>query len=133
MKLTCSCMSNMISIISRHNKTLLDNRAESNYAITPCNCRIKANCSLEGRCRQSSIVHKATITSGDAARHYYSCSETEFKDRCYIHKQSFKYRHKSDSTELSKAVWRAKDTGEDQVLNGAVWYALQIRAYQPGA
>ena len=41
------CMPNMALITSTHSKTLLDNRAESNYATPPRNCRNKANCPLE--------------------------------------------------------------------------------------
>ena len=119
-KVSYSCMLNRASIISRHNKILLDNRAKSNCTIPPGNCRDKANCPLEGRCRQSFIVYKAAITSGGAAKHYHSCSETEFKAGFCNHNQSFKYRHKSNSTELSKAVWQAKDAGEDPNMKGNI-------------
>ena len=112
-KVSYSCMPNMASIISRHYKTLLVNRDECNYAIRSCNYKNKASCPLEGMYGQSSIVYKAATTSGGAARHYYGCSETEFKARFYNHNQSFKYRHKNNSIELSKAVWRAKDAGKD--------------------
>ena len=114
----------MASIISRQNKTLLDNRAKPNYTTPPCSCKNKANCRLEGRCRPGSIASKAAITSEGATRHYYGCSETEFKARFYNHNQSFKYRHKSNSTEPSKAVWQAKDAGEITALNGALWHTL---------
>ena len=121
----------MASIISRHSKILLDNRATPNCAKPLCNCRNKANCPLEGRCRQSSIGYKAAITSGGAGKHYYGCSEREFKARFYNHNQNFKYRHKSNSTELSKAVWRGKYAGEDPSIN---WSIMPHPApYQPSA
>ena len=34
--------------------------------------------------------------------------------------QSFEYRHKSNLTELSKAVWRAKDAGEDPIIRWSI-------------
>ena len=130
-KVNYSCMSNMASIISRHNKTLLDKRAKSNYTIQFYNCRNKANFPLEGRCCQSSVVYKAAITSGGAAKHYYRCSETEFKARFYNQNQSFKSRQKSNSTELSKAVWRAKNASEDPSFK---WSTIAHPApYQPSA
>ena len=104
-KMSYSLMPKMASIIFSHNKTLLDNRAEPNYPIPQCHCRNKAICPLEGRCRQSFIVYKAAVTLGGASRHYYGCRETEFKVRFYNHNQGFKYRHKINSTELSKTIW----------------------------
>ena len=95
------------------------------------NYRNKASCPLEGMCRQSSIVYKAAITSEGAARHYYGCSETEFKARFYNHNQSFKYRHKNNSIELSKAVWRAKDAGKDPSIKWS--FTAHSAPYQPGA
>ena len=44
-----------------------------------CNCWNKANYLLEGKCCESSIMCKATLKSNGTARHYYGCSETEFK------------------------------------------------------
>ena len=102
-KVSCSCMPNRASFLSRHNETLPDNRAQSNYAIPSCDCRNKVNSPLEKRCRQSSIVYKAAITSGGAATHYYGCSKTEFKIRFYNRNHSFTYHHKSNSIELLKA------------------------------
>ena len=113
-------MPNVTSITSKHNKSLLDNRAKPNCTIPPCNCRNKANCPLEGRCRQSSIVYKVAITSGGAARRYYGCGEAELKARFYNHNHSCKYHHKSNSTELSKAVWRAKDAGKDPSIKRSI-------------
>ena len=75
----------------------------------PCNCRNKANYPLEGICRESSIIYNATLKSNGIARHYYGCSETEFKTRFNCHKQSLVHRRKRNATELSKAVWNAKD------------------------
>ena len=130
-KVSYSCMSNVASIISRHNKTLLDNRAKPNCAIPQCNCRKKANCPMERRCRQSSIVYKAAITSAGASKHYYGCSETEFKVRFYNHNQIFKYRHISNLTELLKAIWPAKDAGEDPSTKWSIM--AHPASYQPGA
>ena len=53
--------------------------------------------------------YKACLTSDNAAKNYYGCCKTELKARFYNHKQSFKYRRKSNDTELSKAFWQAKD------------------------
>ena len=83
-------MPNMAAIISRHNKKLLSNKAESACITPPCNCRNKTSCPLKGTCtcRESSIIYKAALKSGNVEKHYYGCSETEFKTRFYNHKAS---------------------------------------------
>ena len=68
---------------------------------------------------RSSIIYKATLKSSGIIRHYYGCSETAFKTRFNNHKQSFAHRHKRNATELSKAVWNAKDAGKIPPSNGA--------------
>ena len=78
-------MPNMAAIISKHNKALLAQRTEPANTVPPCNCRAKTNCPMKGLCRESSIIYKATLTSDDIAKNYYSRSKTEFKTRFYNH------------------------------------------------
>ena len=85
------------------------NRVRTVGTTPPCNCRNKANYLLEGKCCESSIIYKATLKSNGTARHYYGCSETEFKTRFNNHKQNLVHQRKRNATELSKAVWNAKD------------------------
>ena len=106
-------------------------RADFRRTTPPCNCRNKANCPLEGKCRKSSIINKATMKSTGITRHYYGCSETEFKTRFNNHKQSLAHRHKRNSTELSKAVWNAKDAGTNPCIEWSI--AAKTSPYQPGA
>ena len=124
-------MPNMAAIISKHNKIALQNRAVFRRTTTPCNCRNKANCPLEGKCCESSIIYKAALKSNGIARHYYGCSETEFKTRFNNHKQSLVHRHKRNATELSKAVWNAKDAGTNLSIEWSI--AAKTNPYQPGA
>ena len=108
-KVSYSCMPNMAAIISKQSKIALQSRADPHRTTPPCNCRNKANYPLEGKRCKSSIVYKVTVKSNGIARHCYGCSETEFKTRFNNHKQSLVHRHKRNATELSKAVWNAKD------------------------
>ena len=124
-------MSNMAAIVSKHNKIALQNRAVFRRTTPPCNCRNKANCPLEGKCHESSIIYKATLKSNGTARHYYGCSETEFKTRFNNHKQSLVHRHKRNATELSKAVWNAKDAGTNPSIEWSI--AAKTNPYQSGA
>ena len=121
----------MAAIISKHNKIALQNRANSRRTTPPCNRRNTANCPLEGKCRESSIIYKATLKSNGIARHYYGCSETEFKTRFNNHKQCLEHRHKRNATEPSKAVWNARDAGTNPSIEWSI--AANTNPYQPGA
>ena len=50
-KVSYSCMLNMATIISRHNKIVLSNKTTANSTTPRCNCRNKVSCPLEGQCR----------------------------------------------------------------------------------
>ena len=54
MKISYSCMPNMAAILSRHDKTVLASKNANVHP--PCNCRGKAECSLNGNCRKKAIV-----------------------------------------------------------------------------
>ena len=101
------------------------------YTTPPCNCRNKVNCPLEGKCREISIIYKATRKSNGIITYYYGCSGTVFKTRFNNHKQSFVHRHKRNATELSKAVWNAKDAGTNPIIKRSI--AAETSPYQPTA
>ena len=128
-KVSYSCMPNMAAIISKRNKIALQNRANSRRTTPPSNCRNKANCPLEGKCRESSIIYKTALKSNGIARHYYGCSETKFKTLFNNHKQSLLHRHKRNATELSKAVWNAKDAGSNLSIKWSI--TAKTNSYQP--
>ena len=93
----------------------VDNNAVDNNinhtTTPPCNCRKKNECPLDGRCRINSIVYDATISVGNTTKHYYGCTEKEFKIRYYNHRNSFKDSKKRQATALSNAFWTAKEKG----------------------
>ena len=110
-KLSYSCMPNVAAITSSHNKELLREKTAESDPL-PYNCRDKSNCFLNGRCREKSLVYKATVhVNNNNAVMYYGLCKTEFKSRYYNHLQSFKQQHKASATELSKHIWRCKDAG----------------------
>ena len=59
-----------------------------------------------------------------------SC-ETEFKISCSNHKQSFKFENKKHATELSKAVWNAKDGRETPLIEWSI--VKRVPPYQCGS
>ena len=62
---------------------------------------------------------------------YYGSCETEFKIRYNNHKQSFKFENKKHATELSKAVWNAKDAGETPLIEWSI--VKRVPPYQCGS
>ena len=122
-------MPNMANIIKNHNTKILNRSPETNEL--PCNCRIKSECPLNGKCRTKSIVYKASIAATNLpAKHYFGLCETEFKTRFYNHRQSFKDRKKMNATELSKAVWNLKDKGIEPAITWSI--VCKAAAYKCG-
>lgn len=119
-KLSYSCLPNIGTIITNHNKKLLVKHQEKTTTTPPCNCKNKSCCPLQGACREKSLVYQATIQSGSDTKLYYGSCSTEFKKRFYNHNQSFVHSHKRNATELSKAVWRAKDKGDIPTIKWAI-------------
>ena len=130
-KVSYSCIPNMATIISSHNKNLLGNKQEPKTTIPPCYCCNSANCPLNGECREKPVIYKASITSHGSSKQYIECTETEFKTSYYNHTHSFRYREKRNATELSKAFWNAKDSGHEPIIKRSI--ADRATAYQTGS
>ena len=58
-KISYSCMRNISSIISSHNKVLLSEKD----VVYGCNCRKKNTCPLENKCLTPKVVYRAEITN----------------------------------------------------------------------
>ena len=118
----------MQAIINRHNKTLLAKNGKTNTTSSKtCNCRVKADCPLQGNCLVESIVYQATLESSDGPKTY----STTFKARFYNHNQLFKHPKKRHATELSKAVWKEKDRGLSPKITWQI--TKQASAFSSGA
>ena len=76
-------MENMGSIISSHNKQVLQFRNE-NYG---SNCRKNESCSLDNKCLTPIIIYYAQITNNTNDEHktYLGAAETSFKERYSNH------------------------------------------------
>ena len=131
-KMSYSCMPNIGDISSLHNKAILQQSdKKTKDEDKQCNCRDRNTCLLEGSCKKGPIVYKATLTSQNKPMVYYGSCETEFKITCNNRKQSFKFENKKHVTELSKAVWNAKDAWETQLIE---WSILKrVPPYQCGS
>ena len=110
LKVSYSCSPNMRSIITSHNKSIL-NRTNDAPEPLACNCRNPCPMDRSGDCRLANIVYKAKVSTEDSAlcKEYIGISGTEFKMRYANHKQSFATESKRDATSLSQYIWNLKE------------------------
>ena len=108
-KITYSCFSNMGSIISSHNKHILN----SNNNEYRCNCNNRDESPLENECLTARIVYRADVTNNKIEEHkyYYGISDTPFKEGYENHKMSFRHRSHLTASDLSKYYWKLVDKG----------------------
>ena len=106
LKVSYGCMPNMKSMISRHNKFILNSEQPINAG---CNCRVKADCPLEGKCLTDGVIYQASVTADNKEFIYIGSCSTSFKDRYRDHACSFNNSRYKTKTELSNHVWELKD------------------------
>ena len=105
-KVSYSCIENMSSIFSCHNKKLLNSRTGN---INPCNCRKKDECPLNGQCLAQDIVYKCiTSTSMHPDITCLGTAEGDFNKRYNNHTNSFRHKRYSKDTTLSKYILEIK-------------------------
>ena len=129
LKLSYSCMLNVQSIISSHNKTILRKEANKN-TITErnCNCRAKDACPLQGECQKKAVIYQAAVTNKamKEVQTYVGLTKNTFKTRYLNHTSSFRNKSKRNATELSKHMWKLKNTNTSYTINWKI-----IKSSQP--
>ena len=129
-KVSYGCMPNIGSIISSHNKKVLNDK--KTLEIGGCNCRNRQNCPLNGHCLTNNIMYEATVTSPDEdypEMTYVGISEPPFKTRLGNHNRDFNDEQYATSTRLSKEVWQIKNRGFTPIIK---WKIIkQLPAYNP--
>ena len=131
LKVSYSCLPNVQNQIDANNKIQIA-KATTPENKPDCNCREKANCPLDGKCRVSGVVYQATVTSKDHEDNkntetYVGLTDTPFKQRLANHKQSFEKERLKKSTELSKHIWSLKDNNKEYTIS---WKILgRARSY----
>ena len=74
-KVSYSCMNNMVSVLPRHNKKILS-RKEDQYG---CNCRNKAECHFDNNCLTPGVIYQADVLP---KKFYIGLANISFKE-CY--------------------------------------------------
>ena len=132
-KVSYGCMPNISSIISSHNKKVLNDKKP--LEIGGCNCQVRnrQNCPLDGHCTTPNVMYEGTVTSPDEEDYqeklYVGISEPPFKIRHGNHNRDFNDEEYAKSTELSKEVWKIKNRGFNPIIK---WKIIkQLPAYKP--
>ena len=83
-------MGNISSIISAHNKNILNPVSNTEYG---CNYRSKESCPLQNKCLTPKIVYQADVKNltNDEQKSYYGVTDTPFKERFANHWRDFKH------------------------------------------
>ena len=113
-KVSYSCMDNMEKIIKSHNVKIMKNDEVTNERT--CNCQVKANCPLNGKCLSENIAYLAEVqhkTNNIPNKFYIGVTSPKFKLRLGNHKKAFVNEKYKADTELSKYIWKLKKANID--------------------
>jgi len=113
-KVSYRCTPNIKSIISGHNKKVLNNRNNRQSAPPKmCHCTIR-ECPLNGECQLDSLVYQATVTDDqNSSETYVGICKPTFYERHQNHLTSFRHKSHQKKTELSKHIWKLKRNNQD--------------------
>ena len=130
-KISYRCMPNMKTIISRHNSKVARD-ANPPPPIPPCKCGgNRPPCPLNGQCKTSSLVYKATVVRGDGGREetYTGLTGGTFKKRWDRHNFDFRHEKQEGATKLSGYIWQLK---RSNVPFSISWEKIQnARVFNP--
>ena len=120
-------MSNVSSIISKHNKKVL---AGGQNLPPVCECE-NLQCPVEGKCNSSGVVYQASVRqNGETVDSYVGLTERKFINRYNEHLTNFESRNPKNSTKLSKKVWDLNDRQQNFEIK---WEILKyVKPYQAG-
>ena len=101
-KISYSCLTNISSIVSSHNRNILSPKQQS----FGCNSRVKNECPLNGECQTPSVICTADVVndSNDEEKFYFQLADTTFKGRYRNHIRDFKHEKHENSTKLAKYI-----------------------------
>ena len=124
-KISYCCMDNVKSLISTHNRKILNKlNHKNNQEEKTCNCRDKDSCPLSGKCLQGNVVYKATITSQIETKEYIGSTGNQFKKRWYAHISDIKNEN-NKGTELSRYIWSLKNNNTSYDLKWSIMHKIR--------
>ena len=119
-KLSYRTMNNLGSIISKHNKQILNQ--DKVEIVPPCNCenypiQDYTGCPLENReCKKEAVIYNCKVTSEGGTETYTGLTGGQIKKRISQHTTDFKYAKNENNTTLSQHIHNLKREGKDFTL-----------------
>ena len=113
-------MSNLGSIISKHNKQILNQ--DKIEIVPPCNCETSpiqgyTGCPLENKeCKKEAVIYNCKVTSDIGEETYTGLTGGQIKKRISNHTTDFKFNKNETSTTLSKHIHQLKNEGRTYQL-----------------
>ena len=108
-------MNNLGSIISKHNKQILNK--DKVEIVPPCNCDSQpiqgyTGCPLENQqCKKESVIYTCKVTTAGGTETYTGLTGGQIKTRISQHTTDFKYLKNENNTTLSKQIHHLKKEG----------------------
>ena len=121
-------MGNIKSIISSHNRKLLEKtKSSNNDGGRKCNCAKNKICPLDKKCLEKNLIYKATVKYDDdnKIQEYVGSTGNTFKIRYNGHKNSFEKETRKNSTELSKFIWKLKTEDKKYEIKWSILHKLR--------
>lgn len=115
-KVSYSCTSNICKIIKGHNNNLIS----KDDTTLECNCRVKTNCPVQGKCRTTNAIYKCLVQADDTPDKVYIGLAEDWKTRYRNHVKSLKHEKYSHETSLSTYVWELKANGKTPSLTWSI-------------
>ena len=81
LKLSYSCINNVKTIISIHNKAEISKSTYSDEENKTCNCRKPNTCPMDGNCNAQNIVYQAEVTTLPTRETYIGLCDTTYELR----------------------------------------------------
>ena len=107
-------MPNIGSVISSHNKKILEDRKPLERGSCNCQRRHRDDCPFDGECLTGNAMYEAEISSTEEdypGNVYIGITEPPIKGRLGNHARDCNNEEYANTTELSKEVWKIKKKG----------------------
>ena len=124
-RLSYSCTQNMKTIISSHNKKILNKPATCENKKT-CSCRSGTPCPLNGVCLTPAVVYNSHVETEGNTERYIGSTEPPWKQRFGKHTSDFRHSSQRNATTLSKRIWELRDTGAPEPN---ITWSIQKQSY----
>ena len=99
-------MQNMSKIHKEHTRKITSTPCNQ---LTLCNCRVKGEFPIDGKCQTMDVIYDCRITSLEPPKVCLWLAEGKWKQSYYNYKNSFNHKRYSHETTISSYVWHLEE------------------------